>query len=85
MAADFNLQTHLIQMESRIREDIREVGRLAKDAQEAADALTVNVAALKERVDSLDTTVKWAQRGAYGAVVALVGYVWQRVTGTPHP
>lgn len=85
MAADFNLQTHLIQMESRIREDIRAVGKMAKEAQDAADVLSADVAALKQRIETLDSSVKWVHRGIYGAAVALVGYVWQRVTGTPHP
>jgi hypothetical protein len=80
-SSDFNLQTHLIQMESRIREDIRQVGDLAKAAQAAADDLSREISVLKERVDTLDTNIRYVYRGVWVAVVALVGFVWNRFIG----
>lgn len=84
MAAEFNIQTHLIQMETRIREDIAQVGAMAMRAQEAADEVTKDVAALKQKVEALDGSIKWFQRGMYGAIVALATYVWAQFTGVPH-
>ena len=80
----WDLQQALTSMETRIREDVRAVGTLARAdalaAQETATAAVLANTSLSGRVANLEEKAKWAEAGFGTGFLAMVGFVWHVVT-----
>lgn len=77
---EWNLQQHLVDMEKRIRDDIKTVTETAEQASD--DAI-----ALDGRVRNLEEKAGWIGAGFGGLVVSACGFMWHIVSyrGTPNP
>lgn len=89
---EFDIQSHLIQMETRIRTDIAAVGTAARrdadaarqeatEARAVADAATLANTGLDGRVKSLEEKAGWIGMGFGATVIAAGGFVWHVITG----
>lgn len=78
---EWNLQTHLLDMESRIRTDIKEVGRVAASAQADADENKFDLGQLTIRTTTIENNLKWMYSGIFAGVFALIGFAWKVITG----
>lgn len=77
----WNLQRHLLDMESRIRSDIQSVGRVAAQAQADADENKFDLGQLAVRTTTIESNLKWMYSGIFAGVIALVGFAWKMISG----
>ncbi len=80
MPVEFDLQRHLTDMESRIRQDIKVHGDSLLRTQDGVDDLKVAMATQSGRVDRLEEKAGWIGAGITSGVLALVGVVWQTLS-----
>jgi len=76
MNTEWNLQEHLVDMESRIRADIKSVAAIAASAQLDADEIRVESALLTGRIKALEEKAGWIGAGIGASLMGLVGFVW---------
>lgn len=89
---EFDIQTHLTEMETRIRADIADAGaaarreaeearRAASEARAVADSAVLSHATLNGRVTNLEEKASWLSAGIGTLFLAALGFVWRIVTG----
>ena len=92
MAVDFNLQQVLVDMEGRIRDDLRCIdARLTTEieqrrheasmAQETADQCVIARTALDGRLRNVEEKISWLIAACGAGITALIGLLWWLLTG----
>jgi hypothetical protein len=82
--ADFDLQRHLGEMETRIRADIKAASDATLRAQQDADIAKLAIEAHNGRIKSLEEKAGWLGAGITAGVFSLVGMAWHLITTGGH-